>query len=105
MTVRDIRNLIISADENAQHYWTSKPGADFTVWREYSLLPHTSDDLHAERWAFQIDRFAAVEFDDTAERIRAVLDAAPGVSYSYRVDFEGTPEKRGLIHHIFDCQG
>lgn len=105
MTVREIRNLVISADENAQHYWTSRQSADYTVWREYRLLPHTSDDVHAEQWAFQIDRFCRAEFDPVAEQIRAVLDAAPGVSYSYQVDFEGTPESGGLIHHIFDCQG
>lgn len=105
MTVHEIRALIISADPDARHYWTSAGTRDYTVWREYELMPQTADDTHAEQWRFQIDRFTTVEFDEVAQRIRDVLDAAPGVAYSYMVDYEGTPESGGLIHHIFDCQG
>lgn len=105
MTIHEIKSMVISADENAQHYWTSTHGRDYTVWKEYRMLPILTDDVHDEHWAFQIDRFTAVEDDPIAERIRAVLDASPGVSYAYLVDFEGTPESGGLIHHIFDCQG
>lgn len=105
MNVREIRNLVIKADINAQHYWSSQTSKGFTVWREYEMLPITADDQHEEKWRFQIDRFAETEFDEIAEAIRSVLDDTTGVTYSYQVDFEGKPDERGLIHHIFDCQG
>lgn len=105
MTVREIRNMIIKADPDAQHYWSSQRTPRYTVWREYDMLPLVADDLHQEAWKFQIDRYTDIEFDPVAEAIRAALDAAPDVAYHYAVDFEGTPGEGGLIHHIFDCQG
>lgn len=104
MTVREIEQLVADADPAASHYYSQRHDRDFTVWREYALLPHTANDLHVEGWAFQIDRFTGTAYDPVAAAIRAALDAAK-VAYSYRVDFEGTPTEFGLIHHIFDCQG
>ena len=105
MTVQDIKALVIGADPDARHYWTESRNACFTVWREYRQLPYTANDKHVEAWQFQIDRFTDTEFDPVVDAIRSALDNAPGVAYSYIVDYEGTPKSGGLIHHIFDCQG
>ena len=105
MTVRDIRNVIIKADPDAQHYWSSMKSNRYTVWREYDMLPLLADDVHHEAWKFQIDRYTDIEFDPVAEAIKAMLDSLPDVSYHYQVDFEGTPNEAGVIHHIFECEG
>ena len=105
MTLYEIRSLIISADPDAQHYYSSQTTRAYTRWAEYSMLPYTADDVHQEGWQFQVDRFATVEFDPVADAIRAALDADPRVSYHYEIAYEGNPGESGMIHHIFDCRG
>lgn len=105
MTLEEVKTLIVSADPTAKHYYADTREAAYTVWREYSMLPDTADDVHVEGWRFQIDRYTTEEYDEVARRIRETLDACGAVSYQYLVDYEGTPTLGGLIHHIFDCMG
>lgn len=105
MTIDEIRLLVISADENARHHWTSSDAKEYTIWSEYARSSFTANGLHSEGWKFQIDRFTTLDDDPIVARIISALDAAEAVSYTHLVDYEGTPKSGGLIHHIFDCEG
>lgn len=102
MTLQDIKALVLSADPSAQHYGSTDADVDYTTWREYRRLSMTSNDAHVMGWAFQIDRFTQTEFDPIAQAVEDALTAAPGVAYSYQVDYD---PQTGYIHHIFDCEG
>lgn len=105
MTLDQIKALVVQADPDAQHYWSSSTARNYTTWREYNQLDLIVDDKHVEGWQFQIDRFTMLEHDPVVDVIRQLLNGTPEVSYQYLVDFEGLPNAGGLIHHIFDCQG
>lgn len=100
MTLEDIKAIVLQGDPEAKHYASTKRG-DYTVWREFQRLPHTSDGVHDGGWKFQIDRFTKAEADSIADNIKAALDAHDNVAYSYLVDYEPDTE---FIHHIFDCE-
>lgn len=103
MTLEEIKALVLTADNTAEHYessHTSEPA--YTVWREYRRLPATADDRHIEGWAFQVDRYTQDEYDETAAALFDALDGSDRVAVHYEVDHE--PET-GYIHHIFDCEG
>lgn len=107
MTVENIRDVIMLADENAKHYDATaeiEARKDFTVWMEYEAVTLKADDEEAEGgWMFEVNRFTKVEYDPVAEALRSVLAAADGVTInSYRVQYS---QQAGYIRHIFDCRG
>ena len=102
MELTDIKALVLSADPQAQHYESARDGRAFTRWQETRRISYTADDRHVCGWHFAIDRFAKDEFDAVASAIEQALTDAPGVAYSYTVDYESDT---GYIHHIFDCDG
>ena len=103
MTLEEIRQLVVSADEYATRYESAeRTTGNYTVWREIRQLGLMADNLHEEGWAFQIDRFTKEENDTVAAAIKAALDADVRVAYHYEIDYE--PQTR-FIHHIFDCEG
>lgn len=101
MTVRDIQQMIVQADPEAKHYYTSKDGRDFTVWQEYERLPFAANDIMDAGWKFQIDRYTKQEYDPIAEAIERVLNENL-IAYRYQVEYD--PES-GYIRHLFDCEG
>lgn len=103
MTLEEIKALVLSVDDTAEHYESSRTGADsYTVWYELRRLDATADDRHIKGWAFQVDRFTRDEDDATADALFEALDGSDRVAVHYEVDHE--PET-GYIHHIFDCEG
>lgn len=102
MTVRDIRDLVVTADPQARHYDSHKDGSDFTVWMEYKRLGLPGDDTHGDGWKFEVDRYTKEEFDPIAELIEKTLTDAEGVAFTYMVDYE---QDTGYIRHLFDCEG
>ncbi len=102
MELTDIKALVLSADQQAQHYESARDGGAFTRWQETRRISYTADDRHVRGWHFVIDRFAKKEFDPVAAAIEQVLTDSPGVAYAYSVDYESDT---GYIHHIFDCEG
>lgn len=101
MTVRDIQQMIVKADPEAKHYYTSKDGSDFTVWQEYERLPFAANDMMDAGWKFQIDRYTKQEYDPIAEAIERVLNENL-IAYSYQVEYD---PGSGYIRHLFDCEG
>lgn len=102
MTVREIQALVVSADPAAKHYESPHNGTDYTVWMEYQRIGISSDDLSGGGWKFQIDRWTKEEYDPVAEQIEQVLNATPGVAFTYMVNYE---QDSGYIRHMFDCEG
>lgn len=107
MTVQDIRDIIMLADESAKHYDATaeiQERKNFTVWMEYEAMPLKADDEEAEQgWLFEVNRFTKEEYDPMAERLRAVLANTDGVTINtYRVEYN---QQAGYIRHIFDCRG
>lgn len=102
MTVEEIKELILSASPEAQHYASTQKDESFTVWAEYKQLDFSADDEHVEAWAFQVDHYTKKEFDPIAKAIRMALETDERVAYHYEVDYEAT---KGYIRHLFDCEG
>jgi hypothetical protein len=102
MRVEDIKDVVLSAAPEAQHYMVAKKGESFTVWQEYRQLDFSADDEHAEAWAFQVDHYTKLEFDPIAKAIRQALEEYPGTTYRYEVVVENDT---GYIRHMFDCEG
>lgn len=102
MTVRDIKNLVISAAPSAKHYVSPIEGDSFTIWAEVERLPNSAEDRHDYGWAFQIVHYTKAEFDTTAEAIEEALIDHPSVTYIYRVSYD---RANGYIRHVFDCEG
>lgn len=102
MELTDIRALVLSADPQAKRYESSTDGGPYTTWRELRRLAQTSDDEHAQGWAFAVDRFAREQDDPVRAAIEEALDGAEGVAYRYDIDYE--PDT-GYIHHIYTCEG
>lgn len=102
MTVMEIRDVILQADPDAQHYEAALDGRDFTVWMEYERIGLRADDEYAEAgWRFEVDRYTKQEFDPIAELLEEVLDAADGVTWTHRVQYN---QQTGYIRHIYDCE-
>ncbi len=102
MTIADIKDFVLSADPNAQHYKSARKGEAYTVWRELRQLPIIADDTHEAAWAFQIDRFTKNENDQVAAEIARAIEENEEISCELTVDFE---QDTGYIHYIFDCEG
>lgn len=102
MTLGDIRTLLVSADPNIHHYFSTETDRDYTYWEETRRLPLTADDRHLEAWRFWVHRFTRSEFDPVARRIFDLLDSDPRTSVIHTTDFD---LESGYIHHIFECEG
>jgi hypothetical protein len=101
MTVEEIRDLMIEADPDAQHYYSLRTETDYTVWAEYERTPYSANNRADKGWKFQVDRFTRQEFDPIAKLLEKVMDEAY-ISYSHQVAYD--PET-GYVHHLFDCEG
>lgn len=107
MTVKSIRDLIMTVDEDARHYDATaeiQERKDFTVWMEYEAITFYADDGEAEQgWRFEVNRFTTTEYDPTADKLRELLANSEGVTLnSYRVQYN---QQVGYIRHIYDCEG
>lgn len=107
MRVQQIRDLIMTVDENARHYDATAEIQDrknFTVWMEYEAITFYADDGEAEQgWRFEVNRFTTEEYDPMAEQLRELLANSEGVTLnSYRVQYN---QQVGYIRHIYDCEG
>ena len=107
MTVQDIRDLLMTVDENAKHYDATadiKEHRDFTVWMEYEAITFYADDGEAETgWLFEVNRFTQQEYDEIADQLHRLLANDEHVTLNYhRVEYS---QEAGYIRHIFDCRG
>lgn len=102
MTLEEIRNLVVSADPEAEHYESSTEARCYTVWYETAELPFAGDDIHDEGWRFTVMRFTDQEYDETNERIRRALREDPRTAYRHEVEFI---HEAGLIRHTYTCEG
>ena len=104
MTLKDIRDLLVSAAKNnpVTHYFSMDPGHDYTYWEETQQLPLTASDAHEEGWRFYVHRYTRREFDPVADDIFRALDADPRVTVRRTTDFD---KDSGYIHHIYECEG
>lgn len=103
MTVNEIMDLVLSADPNALHYFTTD-GGDFTVWKETRRLVEVMADnsIYLAGWHFTIDRFTHEEFDPICEAIEHALASDRRVVYQYTVSADA---ETGYIRHTFECDG
>lgn len=100
MTLKQFRDLLLTADPNASHY-KSKQKENYTVWAEYGANRLIADDTETERvHKIQIDRFTKVEYDPIADAVTAMLNANE-ICYEPHVDYE---KDTGMIHYIWDCE-
>lgn len=102
MTREDIKKLVLSADPDAQRFFSDKKGKSFTVYGEYRRTSQSAEDRHDYGWRFEIDRFTTDPDDPVADRIEEALINHPGVTYTYEIGFD---HASGYIRHIFDCEG
>ena len=102
MTLEYIKNMVADVDPEARRYYSPKESDAFTVWAEYRELDLMADDMPAEGWAFEIDRYTKDADDPIALAIRDRLRSEPAVTYTYQIMYE--PET-GYIRHNFDCEG
>lgn len=102
MTLAYIRDMVASVDPAAKRYYSPVEGDAFTVWAEYRELDLMADDVAAEAWAFEIDRYTKSADDPIAIALRERLRSEPGITYRYEISYD---EERGYIRHIFDCEG
>ena len=102
MTLEDIRQLVVSVDQNARHYHSMSGEDAYTYWEETQLLPFTSDDRHDEAWRFYVHRYTKNESDTLAASLFTALDTDPRVTVIYTTDYE---TDSGYIHHIYQCEG
>lgn len=102
MTLEYIKNMVADVDPGARRYYTTMEGDAFTVWQEYRELDLMADDVAAEGWAFEIDRYTKVADDPIAIALRERLRSEPLITYTYQIAYE--PDT-GYIRHIFDCEG
>lgn len=101
MTLKEIRDLLVSIDPDIRHYFTAGSGRDYTYWEQTDRLALTADNRHEEAWRFYVHRFTRDEFDPLTRRIFETLDADPRTAVSQTDDYE--PES-GYIHHIFTVE-
>lgn len=103
MTVKQLAEIILSADPDAKHYdatAAANAGRDFTVWMEYERIGLDADDGYAEKgWRFEVDRYTKTEFDPVADDIEDVLSTTDGVTCGHRVQYNA---QTGYIRHIFE---
>ena len=103
MTVKDIKNLVLSVDPEAKHFFASKKGDSFTVWGEYERSDLTADDRMDYGWKFEVHRYTHDDEDEIAQALEQAFTEHPGVQIlSYRVGYD---HKYGYIRHVFDCEG
>lgn len=102
MTVQDIKNMVLSVDPKAKHYFSDKKGDAFTVWGEYQRAGQGAEDRHDYGWKFEIDRYTRDEEDTVPDMIEKILIDHPGVAYTYQVYYDHTAR---YIVHVFDCEG
>lgn len=102
MTLGEIKALLVSADPDIRHHYSTSGDAEYTCWEETRRLPLLSDDRHEEAWRFYVHRFTRWDDDPIPDRLMAALDADDRVSVSHTVDYDA---EDGWIHHIFECEG
>lgn len=101
MTLTEIRDLLIQADPDIRHYFSTEENRDYTWWEETDRLPFTADNRHVEGWTFYVHRFTRTENDPVAAALFTLLDSDPRVTVSYTQDYEPDTE---YSHHIFRCE-
>ena len=102
MTVQQIKEMVLSVDPKAKHYFSDKKGDAFTVWGEYQRAGQGAEDRHDYGWKFEIDRYTRDEEDTVPDMIEQILIDHPGVAYTYQVYYDHTAR---YIVHVFDCEG
>ena len=102
MTVQQIKEMVLSVDPKAKHYFSDKKGDAFTVWGEYQRAGQGAEDRHDYGWKFEIDRYTRDEEDTVPDMIEQILIDHPGVAYTYQVYYDHTARS---IVHVFDCEG
>lgn len=104
MTVKEIREIVVSVDPTAKHYTSSKEGDAFTVWAEYRRIMPDGAPQEDFGWAFEIDRYVKLgnEDDAVAPALEKALAKSDRVAFTYEVDYD---PGSGYIRHIFSCEG
>lgn len=102
MTLTEIRNLLIQADPDIRHYFSTEENRDYTWWEETDILPFTADGVHVEGWVFYVHRFTRQADDPIVAALFALLDANPRTTVSHTQDYDPVSE---YSHHIFRCEG
>lgn len=102
MTLTEIRVLLIQADPDIRHYFSTEENRDYTYWEETDLLPFTADGVHVEGWVFYVHRFTRQTEDPVVSALRSLLDNDPRTTYAYTQDYDPETE---YSHHIFRCEG
>lgn len=101
MTIKQIRDVITSADPQARHYDApAEDGGDYTTWQEISRSSFALDDLHQGGWRFSVWRYTRTEYDPVVDKLTAALDAAE-ISWRHSVAYD--PETRIILHKL-DCE-
>ena len=99
MTLTDFRDIVLTADPAATHYWSGSQG-NYTIWTEFGETADYADSKRSVVFkSVQVDRYTKLEYDPVVDSLRAALDAA-GIPYAYLCD---PNQDTGYIHHIFDC--
>lgn len=98
MSEEQIRDMLLEADPDIDHYHSDSKG-DYTIWQEYEESNLHGDD-EAQGWKFQVERWTRQEFDPIAKKIRAVLKkyCIPNI---HQVEYDS---ETGYIRHLFDCE-
>lgn len=99
MTVEEIKEIVLEADPEADHYFSDSKAPAYTVWAEYEGLPYSADNRKLG-WRVQIDRYHKDEHDTMVDKIAQVLHEH-GIPYQPLVDYD---QDTGYIRHIFDCE-
>ena len=101
MSLKEFRDLLLTADPEATHYASKKKG-NYTVWAEYDNKGLKADDSEREQiHKIQVDRFTKIEYDPIKDAITNMLNANDISFIGPLTDYE---EKTGYIHHIWDCE-
>ena len=105
MTLNEIKELLVSADQDIKHYFSAESADAYSFWEETQRLPFVGDDHHPDgdqAWRFYVHRFTRTEGDAVALRIFETLDNDVRTAVRWIIDFENDT---GYIHHIFECEG
>ena len=103
MTRAEIKDLILSVDPEAKHFYSAKRGTAFTVWGEYERADLIADDRQDYGWHFEVNRYTVDDEDEIAAALETALCEHPGVVLrSYKIGYD---VKSGYIRHVFDCEG
>ena len=101
MTIKEFRDLLLTADPEARHY-THATSGNYTVWSEYNEVYGIADDQIASKVAhIQVDRYTRLEYDPMVDTITHTLDEGGVLVIDRRTLFE---MDSGYIHHIWDCE-